>query len=292
MDDELYKPFKWCFSVFKFGGMWQDGEQSWTYFIVGYLAHFFFTELYIVLLLIYAYQAENLIDFVDAIGLTSTYLSETIKCLNFFYKLKVIKKCLEILKELLLLSADERFPRREHVRAQVAFSFKVYKMFWFIAWTSCSIGAFARISSHEMPYKLWFPFRTEYGSVGFWIASAYMVFDSFFSSLIDISLDIMPLIFISFAVGLINELADRLGRVGCNAHVSKVETGEKQNECVTDERNIQELIKCITIHKMLKDFVGDIQSKFSFLIFAQGLMSTIVICTGGFIISVVSSDPV
>lgn len=84
MDAELFKPFKLCFWLFKSAGMWQDGQQSWTYFIFGYLTHFVLIEVYLVCQFIYAYQAENLIDLVDAIGLTTAYITGVFKSVNFF----------------------------------------------------------------------------------------------------------------------------------------------------------------------------------------------------------------
>lgn len=207
MDAELFKPFKLCFWLFKSAGMWQDGQQSWIYFVFGYLAHFVLIEVYLVCQFIYAYQAENLIDLVDAIGLTTAYITGVFKSVNFFYKLKIIKKSLQTLENLLRFSADERFAERKHVRQQVAFCFKVYKMFWFSAIFSCASGAFVPIFAHEVPYKVWFPFSTEYDSIGFWIGSYYLVLNSFYVSAVDITLDILPVIFMSFAIGLTEELS-------------------------------------------------------------------------------------
>lgn len=287
MDSELFKPFKLCFWVFKSAGMWQDGNQSWTYFIAGYLVHFVLIDIYLVCQFIYAFKAENLIDLVDALGLTTTYLSEICKCINFFAKLKLIKKLLETLEALLKFSADERFANRNHVRVQVAFSLKVYKMFWFSAFMTCCSGAFVPIFSHQMPYKVWFPFNTEYSSTGFWIASYYLVLNSFYVSAVDMALDILPVIFISFAIGLIDELSDRLAQVGNIQALMKVRNSQK-----CEQQNIQELINCIKIHKKITEFVGEIRSNFAVVIFAQGLMSSIILCTSAFTMSVVSINEV
>jgi hypothetical protein len=56
----------------------------------------------------------------------------------------------------------------------------------------------------------------EYGTIGFWIASFYLAAAAFPIATIDITLDILPVIFMSFAVGFLNELAARLSEIGIN----------------------------------------------------------------------------
>lgn len=278
MDAELYQPFKLCFKVLKTVGMWQDGNQSWTYFFCGYLFHFVIIDWYIVCQFIFLVTIDNLLDFVDALGLTATYVAENFKCYNLFFKLKAILKLYEMLEALLELSADRRFANRDFIKAPVAVSYKVYKMFWFSALVTCFSGAFVPIFSHKLPYKVWFPFDTESG-FNFWFSSYYLVVNSFFVSAIDMALDILPVIFISFAIGLINELSERLKQIG----VFEVESSER-----TKSFQVEELVKCIEIHKKILKFVEEIRINFVIAIFAQGLTSSIILCACAFTMTTVS----
>lgn len=293
MDAELNKPLKLSFRVVKAAGMWQDGQQSWAYFFFGYLAHFVLIELYLVGQLIYAFQAEDLTDLADAVVLTSTYLSDSLKGMVLVFNLKEVKNLVETLDSLLRFSEDDRFTGRKHVRERVAFSFKIYKLHWLSAIVYCSSAIFVPILSHRIPYKVWFPFSTKYKSISFWIASYFTVADTFYGSAIGSALDLLPVIFISFAIGLIEDLEDRLTQIGSSLAIKGIEvkrapTQPGEDPLFWNKESVRELIKCVEVHNRIKNFVHDIQSIFSFSIIAQGLMSIIVLCNGAFTITVVS----
>lgn len=281
MDAELFKPFKTMFMVLRVLGMWQDGNQTWTYFIVGYLYHFILIGIYFVYAVVFTiFAAESLEDFVDLFGMAATYAAMMFKWINFFYKLKSIKKSLETLTSLMEFSADERWKTREHVKSQVAFGFKVYKAFWFTAWTSCISAAFVPFFTHKLPYRFWFPFDTENSEIGFWFAAFFLVFNSFVTSSVDIAVDILPVVFMTFAIGLTNELSKKLSDIG------KIEKDYKNCKSL-NYKECSELIKCIEIHLKIKEFVAEIHSNFSTVILLQGLMSSLILCTCAFTMSTV-----
>lgn len=275
MDAELYKPFKVCFSVFKATGMWQDGQQSWAYFFAGYALNFILIEFYILSQIVYLANIDNLLDFVDCLGLAGALVAQACKCYNFFYKLKAIKKSLEGLEALLKVSEDKRFPNRDHIRKEVEIVFKVYKIFWFSAVMTATSGAFVPIFSHALPYKIWFAFDTVCCGPGFWAAYIFLVVHSFVNSAIDMGLDILPVIFMSFGIGLLNELSERLSLIG--------------SESKTDASNVGEFIECVEIHQKILKFVDEIQENFSTAIFLQGLVSSIILCACAFTMTTVSS---
>jgi 7tm Odorant receptor len=291
MNVELFKPFKLIFSVFKVTGMWQDGNQSWTYFILGYFAHFLFFELCLLGELLYVFNTENLEDLVEGIGMTFTYISAIFRCWNFFYKLKLIKNSVDTLTALLEFSADERWKFRDHVKSQVAFGLKVYKAFWVSAYITCIFSSLVPFISHQLPYKVWFPFDTENSEIGFWIASTFLICNAFTVSVVDISLDTLPVIFLTFSIGLTNELSERLSEIGRSDN--KVRGSNDQQDLNSKSVSIEnvemtkELIKCIEIHKKIKEFVNEIQENFSTVILIQGFFSALILCTGAFSMSTV-----
>lgn len=286
MDAELYQPFKLCFWILKTVGMWQDGNQSWRYFFLGFLAHLCFLALYL-MGFIYTIKAETLVEFIDGVGLSTLYLGILCKSCNFFFNLKLIKKSLRTLENLLVLSSDLRFPIRSHVKVQVSLAFKTFKVFWLFACTTCFSAIFVPIFAHELPYKVWFPFETDNTTIVFWLASFYLVFNSFVLSAVDVALIILPVIFMSFATGLINELAERLSEIG---NETKPKKSYYQNQLKTshDKRSLSELIICIKIHQNINEFVREIEENFSLATFIQGFLSSVILCTSAFTMSVVS----
>jgi hypothetical protein len=133
---------------------------------------------------------------------------------NFFLKLKKIKKSLATLNEMLEFSADDRWKSREKLKARVKQCLKVYKVFWFLAYLNCGLAIFVPVFSHQLPEKFWFPFDTEKSSLGFWGAATYLIGDSFLAAVTDVTLDILPVVFMTFAIGLVEELTDRFKAIG------------------------------------------------------------------------------
>jgi hypothetical protein len=272
MEEELFNPFNKIFLAFKVFGMWQDGRLSWTYFILGYLNHIIGMELCLLGEIIRAYKDTGFEDFIETAGIILTYTSGVLKSINFVYKLKIIQKTFDALRELVKFTADDRWKNREQLKARISFGFRVYKVIWASAWISCLSAAFVPFTSHKLPYKVWFPFDTE-TIVGFWTASVYLILTSFITSAIDMSLDTLPVFFLVFAIGLTDELTERLEEIGKD---------EKLN-------NAAELKKCVLIHTKISELVQEVQKIFSTVILAQGFLSSLILCVGAFSISTVTT---
>lgn len=73
----------------------------------------------------------------------------------------------------------------------------------------------------------------------------------------------------SFAIGLTDELSARLELIGSGGDSNK------------------ELKKCIEIHQDLKNYVKTIQDNFAAAILVQGFLSSIIMCTTVFTMSMV-----
>lgn len=192
--------------------------------------------------------------------------------LQLVFPPQTIKKSLQSLEKLLVFSADVRFKNRDHVRAPAKTIYKVYKMYGLSAMLTVTSGAFVPIFSHKHHTKIWFPFNTETG-FNFWFSSYYLVAISYYVSAICIALDVLQVIFICFAIGLISALSVRMKMIG------KIEEAAK----------VEELIKCIKIHKKIVQYIKEINANFSSAIFIQGLLSSIILCASAFTISTVSS---
>lgn len=276
MEPELFKPFKLAFAIMKKTGMWHDGKRSLRYSIFGYFSVFFVVHVFWLQYLIYAFNTTNLEDFMEAAGYAASQTAQLFKFWNFYFKLPKILKSLKNLTYLLAFSADNRWNNREKIKSQIAFGMKIYKAFWFSAWTTCFIGCTMPFIKHRLPYNSWFPFNTETSEIGFWSASTYMAIILFPMSVTDITLDILPVIFMTFAIGLLEELSVRLEKIGDE----KFLTAKQQN-------SEKELIKCIKIHKKILVFVKEIEENFSLAIFLQGLISSTILCASAYTLSTV-----
>lgn len=274
MDAELFKPFKTVFWVLKPLGLWQDGNQSWTYFILGYAFHLIFYELYSLAFFIRGMEATNAQDIIDSAGLFSLKLAESFKAINFFIGLRRIKKLFGTLTRLLEFSADDRWKNRDQLKQEINFALKIYKIMWISAFVTCSTAVFVPVLTHKLPYKMYMPFNILDTDIGFWFFSFLMIATSFPLSLIGVALDMLAPFFIAFAVGLVKELECRL---------NEINSGSLEN----DEEFKTELVKCIEIHKKIKNFTTEIEKSFSKVFSIQGCLSSIILCASAFTLSTV-----
>lgn len=274
MDKELFKPFKMVSLVFKPLGLWQDGKQSWTYFIFGYAFHFVFYELYCFAFLIHGIKANNAEDIIDSVGFFSLKLAESCKAINFFIRLKNMKKLFDTLAKLLEFSADDRWKNRDQLKQEINFALKIYKMMAISACITCGTAVFVPVLTHKLPYKIYVPFNILETEIGFWFFALLLIVTSFPLSLIGVTLDMLAPFFIAFAVGLVKELTLRL---------NEIENGNSKN----DDKFKTELVKCIEIHKKIKSFTVEIENNFSKVFFIQGCLSSIILCASAFTLSTV-----
>lgn len=266
MDAELYRPFELCFKVLKAQGAWQDGKQTWRYFFAGYFVHFLVVELYIASEAVVIFTAKELIDVVGPLGFFLTRLVNTIKWVNFLINFHSIMSLLESLERTLVFARDPLRGKRVELKEQVALVYRIFVAYSKVVLVVCTVGALKPILTGRQLTKMWFPFDSGIGTIGFWVATAFSNVNIFFYGLNDSMLAFLPMIFISFAVGLIKELAARL------------------KDCGDDE----EFVKCVEIHLMIKELVRDIQKVFSAVIFVQGFMGSIFLCARVFTLSIVS----
>lgn len=277
MDSELAKPLELALKIMKKLGLMKDGQDPSIYFKVCFLLQFiacciFFGGLFMAL---YKEAVGNLVTFIDVIGVLTAFSALVMKAVNFKLKIEKIKESIKTLELLLEFSADERWKYREKVKARVGFAYKAYKAFLFSAFLTCGLAFLVPVFTHELPYKLWFPFLDT--TIGFWTASTYLTFYAFIAAAVDMTLDILPVIFISFAIGLIDELGDRLEEIGTT----------RNHVVIPETRHNEEFIKCVEIQMKIQKFVISIQDNFSLAIIFQGLMSSVILCSIAFVLTMV-----
>lgn len=116
----------------------------------------------------------------------------------------------------------------------------------------------------------------------YYAAAVYNMLDSLVCASLNIALDSVPVIFMSYTIAMVHELSKRLEKIG----EDKIE--EKQRKNQSRDRNMTELMKCVEIHLNLKGFSGQIVRRFSLMIFFQGMISSLIICTCIYILSLVT----
>lgn len=288
MNRDLEKPFILSFAILKRLGMWQDGQQSWTYFFVGYTFHIITISVYIIGCVVCIYKEfRNFVTSMEAVSLLACVLGYLMKSVNLMIKIRGIKKCKKNLETLLEFSADDRLKSRDKLRAPVDFAYKVYTTFLMSIFLTCSFGILIPIFTNELPYKIWSPYQNT--SIGLWSATIYLTLFTYQATAINMTLDMMPGIFLTFAIGLIDELCERLEKIGKDEIVLDDNPGTSRGIKIKTKKNKEEeFIRCVEIQKKIKKFVSDIEDNFSLSIIIQGFISSVILCTLSFILTLVS----
>ena len=263
MNTELFKPFNLCFRVIKTLGMWQDGQQTWRYFFLGFLFHFLTIELFLICQVVYIAKGENFEQLIETMALFLVILALSLKS---FERIRRIIKTVEVLNQLLEFTCHNSTKRRGNLIRRTREILRFYYFFWSCTTFASICGLLTVIVIHKMPSSMWFPFDTEGSEIGFWIGSFYMIAVSCIGSTLTVAWEVLPVIFISFAVGLVEELGERLQEV----------------------KDKDDLVKCIKVHLKIKDYVREIKNIFSLAILIQGIISSTSICFGAFSLSTVS----
>jgi hypothetical protein len=269
MDVELFKPLKLVQRTLKATGVWQDGNQSWSYYFFGHIFRFVFIEVTLLLLVLATPDCQNDQEVFKYMVVITLISMLSFMCVMFLVKIRKTQKLFANLLDLLKLSEDHRFKGRKLVKDKVALVFKVYKFYWFRSVTTTLVGLNKPVLEHKLPADSRFPFDVHTNEVGFWIASVYLALIGLIMSAISVTLDILPSIFITYATGMLEELSKRLSMI----------------EDFTKMEMEEELLKCIKIHKKIIKYVKEIEENFSECVFVKRYASCFVVYSTSFLMS-------
>ena len=287
----FYIPFK----VLKVLGIWQQKSSTWIYRIYGFLLHFLFIDLFALLMVLYLFHFEDFEGLADCLSITFTMLAGILKTCNFMYKLGSILTLVNSLDELIRLSEWKGNKNHTRINKRVEQGKLAYKIFCSMVVTTCTFGAFVPVFNWRerlLAYRMYFP-MIDYKNNGYtFIAVGIYQLGPIFTGPLDITLDMLPVFFMCYAVGLIEELSDRLENIGCQKEDEKLKKEEslqlhaKQTSLAED---LTELHKCIELHLQIKKFIADTENYFATIILVQGVMSSIILCTTVVMMLMVSS---
>ena len=278
--DVFYIPFK----VFKVLGIWQQKSSTWIYFIYGLLFRFLFIDLFAVLMILYLFHFEDFEGLSDCLSMSFTMLAGSLKTYNLMFKLASILTLVRSLDELIKLIEWDKNKSHKIIKKRVDKGRLVYKIFCSVAIANCTFGAFIPIfnwGERKLAYRMYFPMIDYKNNDWMFIAAGIYQLGPIFTGLLDVTLDMLPVFFMCYAIGLIEELANRLENIGCHKvnNISKKEKSLQSIERSPSSDDLNELLKCIDIHLQIKKFTADIENYFATIIMVQGVMSSIILCT-------------
>ncbi|CAO1433671.1 unnamed protein product [Diamesa serratosioi] len=275
----------------KLMGMWQEKSSSKWYKFYGIVMHLINIDLYLAMQFAYLIiKLEDVKELSDVLSVIFSYIALLLKSLNFMYQLEDIKSLIKTLNELIKYSgADETFKTRSKMIQQTKSVQRVFNLFWFFCILTCIVSGFipffqTKVINTKFPNKLWLPFDYSTDSYWYWTLTYYQILNSLIYSGVLVALDVLPVVFMSFAASLVDELALRITKIG-NEAICCNTTTKRSIKIIQQKRheaNKEELRRCIESHLKIKEFVGKTGNIFSTMIIIQGLMSSIILCTCAF----------
>lgn len=310
-----FDAFNLSFKIFKGTGLWSDENSTWINYLYGVFMHLSLIDSFgnllkisfkllsqplkfsVILQTIYLFTSDDVETISKVFNIYLTYLGLLFKTINFAFKFKKIIALKSSLNELITFGKfDEKSDR---FLKGVKRGYKCYKALLFSAWirfekleekwerfalifySSVLMAGLQSFITHELAFPIIKKnlLDTEFK---YYTAALYDTVNPAIASSINLSLDCLPVFFMSYAIAIVNELSIRLEKIGEKTQNAGSESRESER-C-----HLNELIECVNIHLKVKELTRNIEQHFSTIILVQGLMSSIIFCTCIYVLSLVN----
>lgn len=205
-------------------------------------------------------KSKTLIEWADHFSVLVPALMVLMKLTSFMVYYDKFELINQELNELFQISYDERFKERLHISKQADFIMKMFKAFVINAFLTTVVYTSVIVFVGKLPYNI-SGLNTDNNDIAFYVAAVHLVISSVYGNLMYTSLNLLPVIFVSYATGVLNELADRIKLIGRSEEID-------QN---------QEVVKCIQVHERVKNFVQMVEEQYGLIWFCQSIASQVII---------------
>jgi hypothetical protein len=103
---------------------------------------------------------------------------------------------------------------------------------------------------------------------------------------ITVLIEVFPIFIISYLTGIVEELCERLEKIGDKKKLVKFET--KTVNVLENLENYKELVNCLKIHQKIVEMTSSLNKIFGKDFWFQGFISIFVLCTTSFTLTIVS----
>lgn len=286
MDRDWLRVFRRPLRYLKFLGINYGDVSTKFQVVVLVFKHMFFVDFSLISTLMYFTTFKDLEDFSEAFGMLPTFVGEFLKTINFIFKKRQIELLMKSLQDLIEHDEWIETSKGRKLQRRIAQIDKIFKLFLIGVFLSLTFSSFVPFTSHKVPYKMWLPWDYNQNEIAFWVMAFYQVVIGFIVAPAVIILDTIPAFVMSFVTGLIEELNDRLEQITLNSIKKQIDG--KSSRCLIDKFSLDELEKCIVIQQKIKSLVKEIGDVFGAILWVQGFMSTLILCTTSFSLTVVS----
>jgi hypothetical protein len=279
MDVEIKSRFEACFRILKVFGVWIDGKETRRYRIYGITMIFFCPFLFFVMLTSGIYHRVKSHGFLEQAEPITFILATFVlngRILDFVNKINDIKSLYDKADDII-----KRFMFNDiHIKRRMKTYSRIFNFSLISAILSVIAGYFVSFQSHKLPYPVATPFSVD-DETGFWIVYIYLFIAVGYVGPLYPALGLLPIFFMNFAIGWMEDFNDRLESFGRACQNFK---DEKEQEIL-----IEELQNLVDVYQEIQNFLKKITEIFKLTFFIKGIVGSIIICTSVFVTPLVSS---
>lgn len=283
MNSEILYPFGIPVKILKIFGLWQIKSSSRHKIAFTVILHFLLFVTFFFLQLFYIFNFESHEDFASAMTLLPSSIGLLIKAINLLYYndeiILLMKVIMETVESERLVKIEKRMERIE----------SIFRLFLVSAIFPCILTVIVPFIHHKLPYPVWFPYNYNESEGLFWVSAGYVLINIICYSGVIISLDILPIIFMNFIIGMLQSLCFRLEFPELKAvKVMESASTSAQNNTTLIRDEKAELVKLILFQLKICEILKKVEKCFSNVLMSQGLASAVILCTTSLSLTVVS----
>jgi hypothetical protein len=274
---DILLPFELPTKLLKWFGMWITKESTRRYIIFCAILHFFIIDLTFLCGLFYLLYLKDILDFVNVMTLLPVIIDVEIESIIVFFSMDKILGLMDLIRE-----CSREYGVGDSYKKALQTVDKAFKLFFVGALQTILSFSLFGIISQELICMIWTPYDLD-DSLNFWLTLTYQIIVTVVTTFWNISFLYLPPIFMTYIIGMLMELCERLERIQFEPLFN---TDGVLN--LKWKNNRFELIKCIEyklkIHEVTKKFV----STFTLVFVLRGFLAAELFATTVFSMIMIS----
>lgn len=275
MTREFLSAFKVPLLFLKSVGLWK--WKTWKRLFFGLILHFVLVETIIVTHVVHSLiliKEQKTKELADTLSVLFTVIGVFLKTVWFLSNSRAVMEMLEDLQKLLDLTSFERNGQRPILQSRTLHIIKISKFYYgsaLISTTSACLVALMRYRERVLPYETHLLYDID-GHFAYFATVAHQYLMACYGSMVNYSLDLVLVIFLNFLLVIIEELLQEI----------------KLMEDSPDGDAHNKLKLCINCHVVIRQFAFKLAKNLTQVFFIQALLSSTILCTSIFYLSLVS----
>jgi hypothetical protein len=284
-------------SFLKTTGAWIDQDTSKRKFVIAIVMHCILLDFTLVTQFVHLVTIGKLEEFAETFMMFASFLSVFVEHLSLIVGRKKIESLLEELNKLISIAeVDKKVEGKLKKRvSQISTIFKVN--FGMIVLLAVPSAVYSILNS-KLPYGTWSPYDFQTNQVAFWILASIQSV-GITTYLISICIEALPLFFISFMTGLVEELAEKIGSFLEDKIEEEPENGKRKSRLnnlkimrlLQDDKRRRKNLgfqKIIHTQRGISMMVKKVSETFETVIVVKWVLTILKLCMASFAVITVS----